>query len=285
MKRILLILSVLILVFTSCVTTAPETMVAESEVKKVGKTKEEVVETKIIDAYLISEETLSASDGIVDGFVMYEYDESGILLTKKEMDSEKKQISRQDNQVANNHIVRTQWFRGEDDEPGIYIILDYNGDKLVKETSFDIKDIPQTISNYEYDSKGNIVKWIISSGDNVPMMVTEYEYVGDKRSKATFLTPLGEMEGFIEFNWGGENLTNEKTFDDNGDLEKSIVYEYSDNHLVKEIHYKKTVVSYTVEYELDDNGNALNKKHFYRSGNLKAQWDYSYISVKKEVRL
>jgi hypothetical protein len=285
MKKILWLLSALILFFTSCVTTAPETMVSEPEEKKEEMVKEEVIETVIIDVYLVASESLSASDGIVDGYIEYEYDEMGNLLVKKEMDSEKKLISRLENEVSGNKIVRTQWFRGEENEPGIYVVLEYEGLNLVKETSFDVKEIAQSISTYEYDSNGNIAKWIVSSGDDVPMMITEYNYSGSQRTKATFLTPLGEMEGFIEYNWTGEKIESEITYDKDGDLEKSVVYEYIDGNLVKETHYKKTVISYTIEYELDGNGNAVNKKHFYRSGNQKAQWDYSYISVKKEVQL
>jgi len=130
-----------------------------------------------------------------------------------------------------------------------------------------------------------MTKWIVSSGDDVPMMVTEYEYSDARRTKATFLTPLGDQEGSIVYNWTGDKIESEKTYDDDGNLEKSVVFEYKDGNLIKEIHYKKTVVNYSIEYELDENGNALTKKHYYRSGNLKAQWNYSYISVKKEVQL
>ena len=285
MKKILWPLSAMILIIASCATTAPKTLESTPEEKNETPVKEEVIETAIIDVYLVASESLSASDGVVDGYIEYEYDQMGNLLVKKELDSEKKMLSRLVNTVSGEDLIKTQWFRGEDNEPGIYIARDFEGGKLLTETSYDIKEVPQSISIYEYDSNNNVVKWIVSSGDNVPMMVTEYEYNGDNRTKATFLSPLGEMEGYIEYNWIGSNLESEKTSDKNGDLEKSVLYEYLDGNLVKEIHYKKTVVSYIIEYEHDEKGNVIRKKHFYRSGNLKAQWDYSYISVKKEVRL
>ncbi len=285
MKKILWLLSVLILSITSCVTTAPETMDAKPEEMKEKSPEENVVKTEIIDVYLPSAVSLSASDGVVDGYIQYEYDEKGNLLSKEELTSEKKLISRLENEVSMDKIMKTQWFRGEENEPGISVVREYDGNNLIKETSLDTKDIAQSISVYEYDDNGNSVKWIVSSGDDVPMMVTEYEYDSDERTKATFYTPLGEMEGYIEYSWIDGKIESEKTYDKDGDMEKSIVYEYAEGNLVGETHYKKTIVSYTIEYDLDEQGNAKTKKHFYRSGNLKAQWDYSYISVKKEVQL
>lgn len=285
MKKILLLLSALVLVFSGCGTTAPVVAEPEKEEPVVETVEEEVVETRIIDVYLPVSEILSASDGIVDGFIEYSYDETGNLLEKTDFDREKKLLTRMVNEVSGGNIVRTQWFRGEDNEPGIYILKEYEGKNLVKEISYDIKDTAQSVSSYEYDGMNNVVRWTVSSGDNVPMMLTEYEYVGEHRTKAVFMTPLGDMEGYIEYSWAGDLLETEVTFDKDGDLEKSVAYEYSDGHLIRETHYKKTVISHTVEYELDEHGNALKKKHYYRSGNLKAQWDYEYTSVKKEVQL
>lgn len=285
MKKILWLLSVLILSLTSCVSTAPETMDEKSVELKESSPVKAVIKTEIIDVYLPSAVSLSASDGVVDGYILYEYDERGNLLSKEELTSEKKLISRMENEVAMDHIVRTQWFRGKDKEPGISVVREYEGDNLVKETSYDTSDVAQSISTYEHDSKGNPVKWLVSSGDNVPMMVTEYEYRGEKRSKATFLTPLGEMEGYIVYSWLNGKIESENTYNIDGDLEKSIMYEYADGNLVKETHHNKTIVSHTIGYVRDAKGNITTKKHFYRSGNLKAQWDYSYISIKKEVQL
>lgn len=285
MKKILWLLTVLILFITSCVTTDPGALDTKQEEKKKKSPEENVVQTEIIDVYLPSAVSLSSSDGVVDGYIKYEYDAKGNLISKEELTSDNKSISRLENEVLMDKIMKTQWFRGEEKEPGIAVVREYDGNNLVKETSYDTKDIAQSISVYEYDDNGHSVKWIVSSGDDVPLMVTEYEYDGDERTKATFLTPLGEMEGYIEYRWIAGMVESEKTYDKDGDLEKSVIYEYAEGHLVKETHYKKTIVSYTIEYDLDEQGNPKTKKHFYRSGNLKAQWDYSYISIKKEVQL
>ena len=282
MKKILWLLTALILILASCATTAPEVVEVKQEEKAEEPVKEEVVETVIIDVYMVSSEVVIASDGIIDGYVEYSYDEIGNLLEKIEFDSEKKQLNKMINEVSGGKIVKTQWFSGENSEPGIYILKEYDGMNLISETSFDIKDVSQSISTYEYNGD-QLVKWTVSSGDNVPMMVTDYEINQGLRSKATFLTPLGEMEGYIEYTWIDGKIESEKTYDDE-DLEKAIEYEYDNSNLVKETHYKKTIVDHTIEYELDENGNAMNKKHFYRSGNLKVQWDYEYISMKKEVQ-
>ena len=284
MRKILWLTSVVILILSSCATTAIETVEKEPAVKVEETVIEETVKTVIVDIYLVSSEISSASDGIIDGYIEYKYDSAGNLLEKKEFDSERKQINRMMNSVSGNLIVKTQWFSGETDEPGLYILSDYSGGNLVKETSYDIKEIPQSISLYEYDNKNNVIKWTVSSGDNVPMMVTEYEYANGLKSKASFLTPLGAIEGYIEYSWMDDNIESEITYDEDGNLEKSIIFEYENGNLVKETYNKKTVIDHTVEYELDDNGNAAVKKHYYRSGNLKAQWTFEYISVKKEVQ-
>lgn len=285
MRRMFWLLAALILFAAGCATTAPEVVETVPEEEAPVVVEEKAPETEIIKVYLPVSEVLVSSDGVVDGFVEYDYDDMGNLLEKRELDSERKLVTRMENQVSGGRIVRTQWFRGENNEPGIYLVKNYEEDNLVEEISFDIKDVPQSISNYEYDGMGHVVKWIVSSGDNVPMMVTEYEYDGDNRVKAIFLTPLGEMEGYIDYLWEGDLLVKEITNDNDGKVENSIEYMYDGDRLVGEVHYRKTVVSHKIEYELDETGNAAVKKHFYRSGNLKAQWEYEYISVEKEVRL
>jgi hypothetical protein len=283
MKKMLWLISALILIITSCVTTSPETIDTKNNIDKKTDSVEKI-ETVIVDVFHVSSETLSASDGVVDGYIEYSYDVDGNLLEKKEFDGDKVLISTVKNEFSGDKIVKTQWFTGVESDPGIYIVKDYSGMNLVKETSYDIKDIPQSISTYEYDSNGLVSKWVVSSGDNVPMMVTNYQNSKGFRNSATFMTPLGEKEGSIKYTWIDGKISSEKTYDAKDNLEKSVEYEYEMGRLIKEIHYKKTVVDHTIEYELDSNGNALVKKYFYRSGNLKAQWAYEYVSFKKEVQ-
>lgn len=284
MRKILWLVSALILIISSCATSAPETADVKTEKKMDNPVKVEKVETIIVDVYLVSSETLSASDGIIDGYIEYNYDEMGTLLEKKEYDTDKILLNTMVNEVSGNKIVRTQWFSGEEMTPGMYIMREYSGMDLVKETSYDNKDVAQSISSYVYDNNGLVNKWTVSSGDNAPMMVTEYENSNGLRNKASFMTPLGESEGYIVYTWVDGKIETEKTYSEDDKLEKAIEYEYNMGNLVKENHYKKTVIDHTIEFDLDENGNAMTKKYFYRSGNLKSQWLYEYISVKKEVQ-
>lgn len=282
-----LVFLLLILLMTGCVTTEPEVVKAPPEQKAVEPkeepVKEPVKEPVFIDVYKPVSETLTSSDGVVDGSVEYDYDDKGNLLEKRELDSDSRLLNRMENTVSANKIVRTQYYRGEKNEPGIYKVYNYEGENLVEEISFDQEDIPQTISTYEYDGMGNVVKWTVFSGDNVPMMVTEYEYDGERRTKALFLTPLGDSEGHIDYIWDMGHMVEEKTYDANDKLEKAVEYVYDGDNLVGETHYRKTVINYTIEYDLDDAGNVIRKRQLYRSGNLKAQWDFEYTSFKKEV--
>jgi len=283
MRKIFWSAALSILVLTGCVTTEPQAVEKPSEEVAVSVEEETVQETVVIDVYLPVRETLKSSDGIVDGYVEYDYNDSGLLLEEREYNSEGTLLTRMENSVEGDKIIRTQYFRGEENEPGIYMIHTYEGDQLVKEISYDQKDTAQTVSLYEYDDRGNVVKWTVSSGDNVPMMVSVYEYSGDKRLKAEFQTPFGESEGYIEYEWDGKLLAAEKTYDADGKLDKAVEYIYDGSFLVGETHYRKTVVSHKVEYILDEAGNALVKRQFYRSGNLKAEWEFEYVSIKKEV--
>lgn len=283
MRKILWPVSALILIISSCATTAPGSAEVKTDNNIENPLKEQMAEYKIVDVYLVSTEELSASDGVIDGFIEYNYDEMGNLLEKKEFDADKKLLSRMINEVSDSKIVRTQWFTGEENKPGMYIVREYDGLNVVKEISYDIKDVAQSISLYEYDNSNMLSRWTVSSGDNVPMMVTEYENTNDLRTKATYLTPLGKIEGYIEYSWHDGDIVGEKTYDADGKLEKAIEYEYNMGKLVKETYYTKTVIDHTIEYDLDEMGNPQMKKYFYRSGNLKSQWSYEYISVKKEV--
>ncbi|MBN2655853.1 MAG: hypothetical protein JXR86_02230 [Spirochaetales bacterium] len=283
MKKIFWSAALMILVLAGCVTTEPQVVETPVQEEKAATPVEPVQETRIIDVYLPVKETIKSSDGIVDGYREFDYDDAGNLLEEREYNSEGILLTKMENTVEGGQIVRTQYFRGEENEPGIYILRKYEKGYAVEEISYDQKDVPQTISRYERDSNGNVLKWTVASGDNVPMMVTRYEYSGDIRIKAEFLTPLGESEGFIEYEWDEENLSSEKTYDADGKLDKAVEYAYEGGFLVGETHYRKTVVNYTIAYEVDDVGNALVKKQYYRSGNLKAEWEYEYTSIKKEV--
>ncbi len=284
MRKMIYLLSALILITAGCTSTPPAVEESSAEEKEV-KTVEKTVETKIIDVFLVTSEILSSSDGSIDGYKEYKYDQDGKLLEKIEYDSEKKKLNRMENNYNGILSVKTSWFRGENDESGAYIEREFSGDNPVKEISFDIKGVIQSISNYEYDNDGNLLKWTVSSSSNVPMMITEYKYSNGFKTSASFLTPLGVSEGFIEYLWDNGKLKTEKTLNSKNEIERSIEFEYENGNLVKEIHYKKTRIDHTVEYELDENGSPLNKKYYYSSGNLKSIWMYEYISVKKEVQL
>ncbi|MDA3810919.1 MAG: hypothetical protein PF518_11410 [Spirochaetaceae bacterium] len=284
MRKIIWLITVSILVSISCATTPLETIEEKPEMNLEKTVTAETEKTVFMDVYLLSRETLSSSDGIVDGFIEYSYDEKGNFLEKTDRDGDRTLLSKMTNKISQNNPVKTQWFSGEENEPGIYIIREYSGMNVIKETSFDIHDIAQSISDYEYDNMDQLKRWTVSTGDNVPMMVTEYEYNNGSISKATFLTPLGVLEGYIVYSWVDGNKESEKDFDEDDNLERSVLYEYADGNLVKEIYYKKLVIDHTIEYELDENGNAIKEKYFYRSGNLKSQKLYEYISVKKEVQ-
>ena len=283
MKNNIWLISALLLIMSSCASTPPATNETQAE-EKVETVKEEILKTVIIDVYLVLNEISSSSDGIIDGYIEYKYDQEGNLLEKKELDSEKKQLNRMENFYSGSLAVKTQWFSGEEDKPGIYIEREFSGINPVIEKSIDLKGISQSISEYEYDNDQNVVKWIISSGDNVPMIVTEYTYEKGLKKTVQFLTPLGEPEGSIEYTWNDGKIESEKTFDSDGELERSIEYEYINGNLLREIHYKKNRIDHSIEYELDVNGNVAVKKYFYKSGNLKTLWSYEYISVKKEVQ-
>ncbi len=283
MRKLIFIFSVFLLFLISC-TTSDNTVTETPAEVEVETEKGEAIKTVIIDVFLVSKEISNTSTGIVDGYIEYKYNQDGELIEKKELDFEKKQLTRVENTYNNGIPERTQWFSGETDKPGNYILREFSGLNPVKETSYDIKDIPQSISLYEYDNYGNVTRWTVSSGDNVPMIVTEYVYKDGFKESATFLTPLGEKEGSIEYTWVDGRLKTEKTLDSKGKLKTSVEYDYENGNLIKETYFKNTRKDHTIDYELDDNGSVLTKKHFYKSGNLKAFWTFEYISVKKEVQ-
>ncbi len=283
MRKLILIFSAFLLFLSSCATS--DNTVTETSAKvEVETEKVETIKTVVIDVFLVSKEISNTPTGIVDGYIEYKYNQDGELIEKKELDSEKKQLRRVENTYNNGIPERTQWFSGETDKPGNYILREFSGLNPVKETSYDIKDNPQSISLYEYNNVGDVIRWTVSSGENVPMIVTEYVYKDGFKKSATFLTPLGEKEGSIEYTWIDGRLKSEKTLDSKGKLKTSVEYEYENGNLIKETYFKKSREDYTIDYELDDNGSALTKRHFYRSGNLKSFWTFEYISVKKEVQ-
>lgn len=229
-KALTIVLSVLMLVF--CVSCS------DKEANSVEKS----------DA-LIDYITVYSSDGQLEGYLEYEYDNDGKLITNGMQD--------------NNHAWI--WFYVNE--------YDQDGHKT-KMIQYDERGKELVTFSYETDEKGNVIKEAISySDDSLMEQSSTFEYDGDKLYKVTH---QDNSYYTYEYDKNG-NQVKEFYYTADGELVRTYQSKYDKNgNLIKTsfIDGDGTTGSYstyeynnkgetTFSYDYDENGSLINKMEYH----------------------
>ena len=247
--------------------------------------KEPVWVTIEEDEYFVSQETIKYEDGFIDGYRLYEYDNSGHLLKKSQIGSDESVIS-EEIFIYNSDEVLTRSEFYSSGEMISYSEYTYNGDKnLIEEKFFNPKGELFSVSSYEYDERGRRSKWISGDSGGIPMMYTEYEYKDEQLIRMNYFMPAGDLEGYTQMEYQGENLALEATYSAEAKLEKKTEYVYNDGLLEKALYYTGKNLIRTVEYSYDEEGNVSAEKTLNRHGDVIdiVEKEYVVFSVEKRV--
>jgi len=283
-------LPLLTLFLYSCATT-PETDIPVSQesdaVVTEGKAevKEPVWVTITADEYFVSQETIKYEDGFVDGYRLYEYDNSGHILKKSQIGSDESVISEEIfNYNSDKLLVKSEFYSGG--KMISYSEFTYNGNKnLIEEKFFNPKGELFSVSSYEYDEKGRRSKWISGDSGGIPMMYTEYEYKDDQLIRMSYFMPAGDLEGYTQMDYEGDKLLLESTYSAAAKLEKKTEYVYQGGRAEKALFYTGKNLIRTIEYSYDDAGNVIAEKTLNRHGDVIdiVEKEYVVFSVEKTV--
>ena len=210
----------------------------------------ERIEDEKINKKKLMKETEYRSDGTINMWYEYEYDQNGILKTRTSYKPDGT-IHKQSEYNA-GELIRT---------------MDYSTDRTL---CFQY--------DYEYDEKGNMTKLTAYNDDGTISYISEYEYnENGNRTKSVSYNADGTMtsQTVSEYNSDGKmskntsynadvtiNLLSEFEYDESKNNTKSTIYQ-NDNG--------KTRILQCSTYEYDEDGNML-KKIVYRSDGTISNW-------------
>jgi len=274
----------------SCATT-PEKVTSGSQkstaavADKKSEEKKPVWVTVNEDEYFVSQETIKYDDGFVDGYRLYEYDDSGHLLKKSQIGSDQSVISEEIFNYNSDHLlVKSEFYSSG--KMISYSEFTYNEDKnVIEEKFFNPKGELFSVSSYEYDDKGRRAKWISGDSGGIPMMYTEYEYKDNHLIRMNYYMPNGDLEGYTQMDYQGDNLVLESSFSATSKLEKKTEYVIQNGRTEKALFYTGKNLVRTIEYSYDDAGNVVEEKTLNRHGDVIdiVEKEYVVFSVEKTV--
>lgn len=290
MIKTLWVLSLSLFLF-SCATAVdtgsePETVDNSKTVTAETAEKEPVWVTVTVDEFFVSQETIKYDDGFIDGYRLYDYSDSGLLMKKTHIGSDESIISEELFLYNGDDLLtKSQFFSGGEEIS--YSEYTYNEKKqLIEESYFNPRGELLAVSTYEYDADGNRTKWISGDSGGIPMMYTEYEYRKGMLVQMNYHMPNGEMEGFTQLEYDGETLVQEATYNASSKLEKKTEYIIENGQIRSMNYYSGSNIIRTVEFEYDDAGNAVIERTKNRRGDIIdiIEKEYAVFSVEKTVR-
>ena len=274
----------------SCATAPESGLVAEADDKPV--TSEEKTEEKApvwvtveVDEFFVSQETIKYDDGFIDGYRLYEYSESGQIISKIHVGSDERIISEEIYSYNGDGLMMESHFFSGGDEVS-YSEFSYNENKqLIEESYFNPEGQLLAVSSYEYDDKARRTKWVSGDSGGIPMMYTEYEYKNDNLVQMNYHMPSGEMEGFTQLEYKGDNLMTEASYSANSKLQKKTEYTFENDLVVSMSYYTGNNLIRTVELEYDDAGNVVIERTKNRHGDVIdiIEKEYVVFSIEKTV--
>lgn len=203
-------------------------------------------EQAVRDRIKVVKETWYSPDDCVDGWIEYEYDVNGNLLSAINCDSDGLGYGGSSYEYnAFGNVVR--WYSLLHTSNGEYV-YDANGNRI-KEIRYD-EDRVDSWTEYEYDANGNQIKEISYYSDGSVSGWHEYEYDanGDLTKDADYFIPPYYNSDGSAGEWVVYEYEYEYVYDANGNLIEEVSsgpkgtsstrYEYDINrNLIKEVRY------------------------------------------------
>ena len=254
------------------VTVSEETTTSEPEIKTV---------------YLLSKEVHYGGDTELLLFTEYEYNDQGNLIKKTGYDETGAVSDVMEYDIHGNQISEIYYREGSVD-----LALEYKNeydDKgcMVKTTVTFIDDgALRNTMEYEYDSKGNLIKEVEYFADGNEGSVCEYD---DKGNMTKLIVRIQSVSGEIvsyspnttEYEYDShDNITKQTTYTEEGTFVYVKEYEYDDDRIMKKTNYEEDGSLYSVmEYEYDSHDNLIKEVSYDEDGSEDYIIEYEYIAM------
>jgi YD repeat-containing protein len=150
-----------------------------------------------------------------------------------------------------NKLIEKKLINSDNETESIFTYT-YQESKILNESEYDSENQLVDEKNYEYDEKGNLIKYShFNSMDDITIQTT-YEY--DENN----------------------NRTKILNYDNEGNLISRSTYKYNDSKQVISLIEDTTLQSSTYQFEYDTNGKVISQKEFTEEEEIIATITYTY---------
>ena len=290
---------ILILVFIMSCASLPEketVQIVEEQVPVEQKTVEEKkggIPSKTEQRFILEEIALVLkeysyySDGSVDTYTIFSYDQNTAQLLMEEVyDANERLIEQIEYEYSGDLLLNKKEYDGKGTLRS-HRKFSYKDGFVIVNVLYDGRGIKKNESKYEYDSQGQRVKWSIYDETDTLLAYTSYLYDSGNNIRVEFYSPSGLLEKYSEVEYLGDSLKIKESFyTQDNELEKYILYEYRDNKLVSEQYLTASdKLIRSVKYENDDKGNPVKMLYYDSKSDLKeiVERVYLYQTVKRSI--
>ncbi len=295
MKKLLIALfTVSLLIAAGCATssTVSEDVTVEGGITdenstKIEKTEPEKTEvTEIVNVPYLVKDTSYFSDGYVNSYTVYTFNEDMTPAREDLFDSFDEIIeSVVYEKLSGTEVKRSAYNSRGELQSWKKLVTDGSG-MLVRSEVYNADDVLQTSSEYSYDAEGNKLSWKVYDNDNVVLTETRYVYKNGNNVKIEIYDTAMKLKEYFENSYEGGLLVRSSHMDENGKTLSAVEYSYVDGVLVTESHLRANgSKSGTLQYSNDTSGSPVKIEFYDGNGKLK-DWnerDYEYVSEEVTV--
>jgi antitoxin component YwqK of YwqJK toxin-antitoxin module len=251
-----LIISMVVLILSSCATTKPETVQVAPPVTPAPAPK---AQPKIIQvsSWKLLTETTKYPDGTVSSETRYQYDGTGNLLKEEQFDGTQKPTGAKVYVSTSANIVEVTTTNATGDVLG-KAKREYSGDRLMQETLYDPKGTLQSTEVYTYSAEGQKTRWTVTTASG-NQITSEYVWDQGHIVRINVLDASGKLIKHFERTYSADGLLDaEAEYSQDGTLASRIVYVYNGKFLVREENRSPTdAVLSSIQYENSAQGNPV----------------------------
>jgi YD repeat-containing protein len=234
--------------------------------------------TLVENVMLLSKESSYFSEGHLDSYTCFFYEDGGVRLIREELFTAGDMLFEKTLYEYEGNLLISK--KDYDSEGALKYsrVFSYDGELLLKSTLIDRTGKVQNSSRYEYDDKGNKVRWNVYNGSDVMLAYTTYEYTDGKNVKINIYSPSDTLEGYsiLDYNQMDEKVK-ESFFLNNGTLEKYTIFSYKEGLPVSERYFgADDRCVREVQYEYDEMGTLIGLKHLDSQGRVKEIKEMEY---------
>ncbi|MDC7225560.1 MAG: hypothetical protein PQJ61_02220 [Spirochaetales bacterium] len=289
MKKIIIaVLLVSLLIVAGCATSSAGS--ADSPERLAGNdggsadTEGKTAVKEIVKIPYVLKNTNYFSDGYIESYMVYTYDENMKVVREDLFDSFDEIIESAVSEVLEDGSVKRELFDSRGILKSWRKTVNDGNENPIRIESYSADDELQTVSEYSYNEIGGKTLWRVLDADGIVISETRYLYEDGLNTRIDIYdASMTLYEYFVNEYEDGRRVKNSH-FDADGKLKAAIEYVYTEGAVSAEKYLRANgSTSRTVSYINDAEGSHLKAEYFDGNGKLKDWTETEYEYVSEEV--